>query len=147
MESCEPVKAEDETSGAASVIIVNPGAATSTKRRSAPTHNNKHSDHAQKVPKLISPDDQIYNATNETQVEAELRVVTRKDVPWNIFRSIYLCDSSPKARPKLTVHSLKGIGDGNWEERPSFLNQLRKVLSDKVRCSIKPLFIHIYVYG
>jgi hypothetical protein len=101
-------------------IIMSPGA----RKRSPSTH--EHSDRDQKVRKL--------SATGmETQVNAP-GIPVAESVPWNIFRSVYRCDFAPNTRPKLTVHSVKEIGEGDWEER-QFWNRLRKVLSNKVRHS------------
>ena len=69
----------------------------------------------------------------ELQIVAEARGATRKDVPLEIFRSIYLCDFSAEDGPKLAVESVKEIGIGNWKEGV-FWDRLCKVLSDKVRC-------------
>jgi hypothetical protein len=70
----------------------------------------------------------------QDQIAAEARGVTRKNIPWDKFRSIYLCDFSGEAQPKLTVESVKKIGDGNWEET-AFGVRLSKALSDEVCCS------------
>jgi hypothetical protein len=70
----------------------------------------------------------------ENQIAAEARGVTRKNIPWDKFCSTYLCDFSVKPPPKLTVESMKKIGEGNWEEK-SFWDRWRNVLSDEVRCS------------
>ena len=72
--------------------------------------------------------------TWKTQIAAEARGVTRKNIPWDKFCSIYLCDFSVKAQPKLAVKSVKKIGEGNWEEK-RFWDRLRQSLSDEVRCS------------
>ena len=74
----------------------------------------------------------IYAKDMELQIAAEARGVTRKDIPLGIFHSIYLCDFSAEAGPKLAVNSVMGIGEGDWEEG-KFLNRLRNVLSRKVR--------------
>jgi hypothetical protein len=55
----------------------------------------------------------------ETQIAAEARGVTRKDIPWDTFRTIYLCDFSAEARPELTINSVKKklakvIGKSNY---------------------------------
>jgi hypothetical protein len=83
---------------------------------------------------LIEREDKIYAADMETQIAAEARGVTRKNIPWDKFRSTYLCDFSVKAQSKLTANSVKKIGEGNWEEQ-LFWNRLRKALPDEVRCS------------
>ena len=75
----------------------------------------------------------IYAPDMEAQIAAEVRGVTRKNIPWNTFRSTYLCDFNV-AQSKLAVESVKKIGDGDWEEKPVW-KRLRKVLSAKVRCS------------
>jgi hypothetical protein len=80
----------------------------------------------------------------ETQIAAEARGVTRKNIPWGAFRSIYLCDFRAEAS-KLAVNSVKNIGEGNWEEQ-LFWDRLRQSLSDEVRCSgcafIRPLLTY-----
>jgi hypothetical protein len=70
----------------------------------------------------------------ETQIAAEAYGVTRKNVSWDIFRSIFLCGFSVQAQPKLAVESVTKIGEGNWEEQ-LFWDRLRQSLSDEVRCS------------
>src|SRR4051812_41687954 len=92
----------------------------STKRM--PTHSS-----------LIKQGTTIYALNMQDQIAAEARGVTRKNIPWDKFRSTYLCDFSG-AQPKLTVESVKKIGDGNWEEAV-FEVRLREALSDEVRCS------------
>ena len=76
----------------------------------------------------------IYAPDMEAQIAAEARGVTRKNIPWDTFRSIYLCDFNVEAQSKLAVESVKNIGDGDWEEKLVW-KRLRKVLSAKVRCS------------
>jgi len=67
------------------------------------------------------------------ELQTEACGVTRKDVPLEIFRSIYLCDFSAEDGPKFAVKSVKEIGIGNWKEGV-FWDRLRKVLSGEVRC-------------
>lgn len=82
---------------------------------------------------LMEREDLIYALDMELKIAAEARGVTRKNIPWNTFSSIYLCNFSADVRSKLAVDSVKEIGKGSWEER-EFWNRLRKVLSSKVRC-------------
>jgi len=82
---------------------------------------------------LIEREDLIYALDMELKIAAEARGVTRKNIPWNTFSSIYLCNFSADVRSKLAVDSVKEIGKGSWEEQ-EFWNRLRKVLSSKVRC-------------
>ena len=79
-------------------------------------------------------------APEEAQIAAEARGVTRKNTPWDTFRSTYLCDFNVEAQSKLTVESVKEIGDGDWEEKLVW-KRLRKVLSAKVRCSGALLYV------
>ena len=83
---------------------------------------------------LVERENKIYATDMETQIAAEARGVTRKNIPWDKFHSTYLCDFSVEAQPQLTVDSVKKIGEGNWEEQ-LFWDRLRKVLSSEVRCS------------
>ena len=76
----------------------------------------------------------IYDSDMQKQIAAEARGVSRKNISWEKFCSIYLCDFSVKAQPKLTVESVKKIGEGDWDEQ-LFWNRMRQVLSDKVRYS------------
>ena len=76
----------------------------------------------------------IYAPDMEAQIAAEAHGVTRKNIPWDTFRSTYLCDFNVEAQSKLAVESVKEIGDGDWEEKLVW-KRLRKVLSAKVRCS------------
>jgi len=83
---------------------------------------------------LIEQEDRVYASGMEIQIAAEARGVTRKNIPLDTFRSIYLCDfKNTGARPKLDVKSVKQIGKGNWEET-LFGDRLRQVLSDEVCC-------------
>ena len=79
---------------------------------------------------LIEQGNIIYAQDMETQIAAEARGVTRKNIPQDTFRSIYLRDFSVKAQPKLAVKSVKKIGQGNWEEK-LFWDQFCKVLSKR----------------
>jgi hypothetical protein len=74
----------------------------------------------------------IYASDMQKQIAAEARGVTRKNIPWDKFCSIYLCDFSV-AQPKLAVESVKKIGEGNWEEQ-LFWGRLHQSLSHGVRC-------------
>jgi hypothetical protein len=76
----------------------------------------------------------IYASEMQKQIAAEAHGVSRKNVPWDKFYSIYLCDFSVQAQPELAVESVKKIGEDNWEEQ-LFWNRLRQSLSDKVRYS------------
>src|SRR5437764_1733074 len=53
----------------------------------------------------------VYATDMESQIAAEARGVTRKNIPWDTFRSTYLCDFSVKAQPKLAVKSVMEIGE------------------------------------
>ena len=70
----------------------------------------------------------------QKQIAAEASGVSRKNIPWDKFRSIYLCDFSVQAQPKLAVKSVKKIGEENWEKQLLW-DRLRQLLSDKVRYS------------
>jgi hypothetical protein len=74
----------------------------------------------------------VYATDMESQIAAEARGVTRKNIPWDTFRSTYLCDFNVRAQPKLAVKSVKEIGEGKWEEQ-LFWDRLRQSLSDEVR--------------
>ena len=75
----------------------------------------------------------IFASETELQIQAEVRGVTRKDVPLEIFRSTYLCDFNAKIGSKLAVGSVKELGNGSWKEGAVW-NRLCKMLSPKVRC-------------
>src|SRR5947209_20142140 len=64
----------------------------------------------------LSERESILASDMENQIAAEARRVSRKNVPWDQFCSIYLCDFSVQAQPKL-VKSVKKIGDGDWDEQ------------------------------
>jgi len=88
---------------------------------------------------LLEHENIVYAADMETQIAAETRGATRKDIPLDTFRSVYLCDFSAEALPGLAppglaVNSVKKIGEGNWKEQ-LFWGRLRQSLSDEVRCS------------
>jgi hypothetical protein len=89
----------------------------------------------------LSEQESLVYATNmeshiESQIVAESRGVTRKNIPWDTFRSIHLCDFSVKAQTKLAAGSVKEIGEGEWEEQ-LFWGRLRQSLSDEVLCDLK----------
>src|SRR2546421_11347966 len=69
----------------------------------------------------------------ETQIVAEACGVSRKDVPWDEFHSIYLHNFKANAQPDLTIEAVQKIGKGSWEESP-FWERLHGVLSNKVHC-------------
>ena len=152
-----PLRAVKETAIKAIGGIFKPG----TKRQSAPTDG--HSGRAQKTRKLdpyrtpsppigeganqIKPvtkrsashssllKSQIsYRVDMDRQISAEARGVTRKNIPWKQFRSIYLCNFSITTRPKLTINSVKQIGQGDWEESVLW-DRLSSVLHKEVCCS------------
>jgi hypothetical protein len=76
----------------------------------------------------------IYANDMEAQIAAEARGVTRKDVPLDTFRSIYLWDvKEADAQPGLDIDSVQKIGIGDWEEG-KFWDRLHKTLHDKVCC-------------
>jgi len=77
----------------------------------------------------------------QKQIAAEAHRVSRKNIPWDKFRSMYLCDFSAKAQRKLVVKSVKKIGEGNWEEQ-LFRDRLRQSLSDEV-CYSRYAFIRL----
>ena len=128
--------------------IVNPG----TKKRTASTH--EPSDRPQKARKRTASarvakgaedvSTQLHRTPSTKRMTshsslmeqgtAEARGVTRKNIPWDTFRSTYLWDFNVEAQSKLAVESVKKIGDGDWEEKLVW-KRLRKVLSAKVRCS------------
>ena len=88
---------------------------------------------------LLEHENIVYAADMETQIAAETRGATRKDIPLDTFRSVYLCDFSAEALPGLAppglaVNSVKEIGEGHWEEK-QFWDRLRQSLSDEVCCS------------
>jgi hypothetical protein len=89
---------------------------------------------------LTERGDLIYALDMELKIAAEARGVTRKNIPWNTFSSIYLCNFSADVRSKLAVDSVKEIGKGSWEERELW-NRLRKVLSSEVRCPRSTLIL------
>lgn len=75
----------------------------------------------------------IYADGMEAQIAAEARGVTRKDVPLDAFRSIYLSDfEGADALPGLDINSVRKIGT-DWEEG-KFFDQLHKTLHNKVCC-------------
>jgi len=76
----------------------------------------------------------LYASEVQKQLAAEARGVSRKNIPWDKFCSIYLCDFSVKAQPKPAAESVQKIGEGNWEEKP-FWDRLRESLSDEVHYS------------
>ena len=106
---------------------------TPATKRSAPHAN------------LTEREKKISATDMELKIAAEVRGVTRKNVPRNAFSSIYLRDFSAEAGPNLAANSVKEIGRGSWEEK-EFWNRLCKVLSDKVRClectHILPLILY-----
>src|SRR4051812_22173001 len=51
----------------------------------------------------------------ELQIVAEARGSSRKDIPWDTFHSIYLCDFEEQAQSMPTIESVQNLGHGNWE--------------------------------
>jgi hypothetical protein len=82
---------------------------------------------------LMGREDLMYALDIELKISAEARGVVRKNVPWNTFSSICLCNFSSDVQSKLAVDSVKEIGKGSWKEQELW-NRLCKVLSSKVRC-------------
>jgi hypothetical protein len=76
----------------------------------------------------------IYASDMQKQIAAEARGVSRKNVPWDEFCSIYLYGFNAQTQPTPAVKSVKKIGEDNWEEK-LFWNRLRRSLSDEVRYS------------
>ena len=91
----------------------------------------------------------IYDSDMQKQIAAEARGVSRKNISWEKFCSIYLLNFSAENRPKLAIDSVKKIGVGNWKEG-EFWKRLRKVLSSRVRYSgcafirLSPLLTYFY---
>jgi hypothetical protein len=76
----------------------------------------------------------IYAKDLEAQITAEARGVTRKEVPWDKFCSIYLRDfKEANAQPGLDIGSVRNIGVDDWEET-KFYDRLRNTLHNKVCC-------------
>jgi hypothetical protein len=101
------------------------GVGTQFDRTLATKRMASHSD-------LMEQGTTIYAPDMETQIAGEACRVMRKNIPWDTFRSTYLCDFNVEAQSKLAVESVKKIGDGNWEEK-LFWKRLGEVLSAKVR--------------
>jgi hypothetical protein len=139
--------------------IVNPG----TKKQSSPTHEPPTSPQNPPEPDVGTQFDEtpttkrrghhsglieqgitIYASNMEEQIAAEARGVTRKNIPWDKFYSIYLRGFVVEPQSILTVESMKEIGDGDWKEK-LFLDRLDKVLSDEVRYS-GCAFIYLSVF-
>ena len=79
--------------------------------------------------------DQIsYHVDIDKQISVEARGVTRKNISWNQFWLICLCNFSITTRPKLTINSVKQIGQGDWEESVLW-DRLSSVLHKEVCCS------------
>ena len=69
----------------------------------------------------------------ETQIVVEARGLSRKNVPLDEFRSIYLRNFKANAQSDLTIEAVRKIGDGSWEEL-LFWERSCKLLSNKVHC-------------
>ena len=82
---------------------------------------------------LVKSGPTIYAEDMEARIVAESRGVTRKDVPWNEFRSTYLWSVKKiKGQPSLGVNSVRKLG-GDWEEK-QFFNQFCNIFHGKVCC-------------
>ncbi|KIX02803.1 uncharacterized protein Z518_08746 [Rhinocladiella mackenziei CBS 650.93] len=77
-----------------------------------------------------------YATDVEAQIAAEARGVTRKDIPWDTFRSTYLSDFGAKPQQELAVNSVRKVGEGSWEKQ-LFWSRLRQLLSDEALCDLK----------
>jgi hypothetical protein len=73
----------------------------------------------------------IYALEMQNQISAEVRGVTRRNIPWDKFYSMYLDNFSMTTQPEL-VESVKKVGEDSWEEK-LFWKRLRQSLSDEVR--------------
>lgn len=81
-------------------------AGTSFNKTPATKHMATHSS-------LIDHEYKIYAIDMEAQILAEARGVTRKNIPWDTFRSTYLSDFSAESRLELDIDSVKEIGKGD----------------------------------
>jgi hypothetical protein len=79
---------------------------------------------------LVETEDTICALNMELKIAAEARGVTRKDIPWNPFSSMYLYGFSAETGSELAVGSVKQIGKGRREEQ-KFWSRLYKILSSK----------------
>ena len=76
----------------------------------------------------------IYAANMEERIAAEARGVTRKNVPWAQFCSIYLRNfEKADVQSGLGIDSVRKLGGPDWEEG-KFLDRLRHTLRDEVCC-------------
>ncbi|KIX08335.1 uncharacterized protein Z518_02991 [Rhinocladiella mackenziei CBS 650.93] len=82
---------------------------------------------------MINQGTVVYAMDMEAQIVAE---VTRKNIPWDTFCSIYLSDFDAKPQQGLAVNSMRKVGEGNWEEQ-LFWGRLRQLLSDEALCDLK----------
>jgi hypothetical protein len=81
----------------------------------------------------------------DTQIVAEARGVSRKKIPLETFRSIYLWDFQAQALPELNIDSVKNIGKGDWVES-QLSGRLRQALSKKVRCPLCAFICNSVLY-
>ena len=76
----------------------------------------------------------IYAENMEARIAAEARGVTRKNVPWDTFCSIYLWSvKEADVQRELDIDSVQKIGKGDWEEG-QFWARLCNTLHNKVCC-------------
>ena len=68
----------------------------------------------------------------EQQILAQARGVTRKNIPCDAFRSIYLsCFGHTKGQPNLDSDAIQRVGRGDWEQN-LFFKRLREALPNRV---------------
>jgi len=78
---------------------------------------------------LIEKEDVVYVDEMADRILAE---VTRKNIPYDLFRSRFLSRFKHKDdRPQLNIEAIKNAGIGSWEQK-SFFRRLQKALPKKV---------------
>ncbi|KIX02134.1 uncharacterized protein Z518_08073 [Rhinocladiella mackenziei CBS 650.93] len=107
-----------------------------TKRpRNTSTHQTNKAqkrkrDHTPSQPP--SQEDIVYVDEIEHRILAEARGITRKNIPYDTFRSTFLSRFKHKdKRPQLNIQDIKNVGVGKWEQN-SFFQRLQQALPKKV---------------
>ncbi|KIX01031.1 uncharacterized protein Z518_10097 [Rhinocladiella mackenziei CBS 650.93] len=80
---------------------------------------------------MIQKDNVIHVDEIDLETLVNARGITRKNIPYDIFRSTFLGPFKHKdERPRLKIKAIKNVGIGDWEQT-SFFQRLQKALPKK----------------
>ncbi|KIW99755.1 uncharacterized protein Z518_10683 [Rhinocladiella mackenziei CBS 650.93] len=120
-------KAQKRTRDQTPSRTLSQGDDTCSQYKPTPTHKRmpNHSG-------LVEEEDIVYVDEIEHRILTEARGNTRKNIPYDTFRSTFLSRFKHKnKRPQLNIQDIKNVGNDNWEQSSFFL-RLQKALPKKV---------------